>query len=319
MVRGRARSPKVGLFQLGTHRIADIPRCPIHHPVVNEVAAALKAGVRETGIEPYADRPHRGRLRALQVVVERGSRRAQVTLVANSETPEPLAPLADLLRERLGDTLQGLFWNGNPERTNRILGEAWHRWWGSEAVVEPVAGALVHTPPGAFGQSHPEMAARIAERVQTFVPDGSRVAELYAGCGALSLGLLPRVAALHLNEINPHGLRGLEAGLQARPRAEQARCRIWPGDAGSAVGALRDVDAVIVDPPRRGLSPGVVAALGDTTAQRVVYVSCGIESLAGDAASLAETGWRLAHLSAFDAFPYTEHVESLAVFERPSA
>jgi tRNA/tmRNA/rRNA uracil-C5-methylase (TrmA/RlmC/RlmD family) len=35
MVRGRARSPKVGLFQAGTHRIADIPGCPVHHPLVN--------------------------------------------------------------------------------------------------------------------------------------------------------------------------------------------------------------------------------------------------------------------------------------------
>ncbi len=51
-VRGRAASPKIGIFQQGTHRIVDIPRCPVHHPTINEVVAALKQAIRETGTAP---------------------------------------------------------------------------------------------------------------------------------------------------------------------------------------------------------------------------------------------------------------------------
>jgi tRNA/tmRNA/rRNA uracil-C5-methylase (TrmA/RlmC/RlmD family) len=100
-VRGRAASPKVGIFQTGTHKIADIPRCGIHHPLVNEVAGALRAGARAAGIEPYADRPHRGVLRYLQVAVELASARAQVVLVGNCATAEPLAPVFAALERAL--------------------------------------------------------------------------------------------------------------------------------------------------------------------------------------------------------------------------
>ncbi len=41
-VRGRAASPKIGIFQEGSHRVVDIPRCLVHHPLVNEVAAITK-------------------------------------------------------------------------------------------------------------------------------------------------------------------------------------------------------------------------------------------------------------------------------------
>lgn len=316
MVRGRSRSPKIGLFQQGSHRIVDIPRCPIHHPLVNEIAAAAKRAIRETGTPPYADRPHRGALRALQIVVERTTGRAQITLVGNDTRPEPLAPLADRLVAEIGDRVQGLWWNGNPARTNAILGPHWHHWHGSEMSVEPVGGVDIHYPPGAFGQSHPEMAARIAASVAARVPDGARVAELYAGCGALTLGLLPRLAALHLNERNEHGLRGLEASLAARPARERARCRVWPGPAESALAVLTDVDAVVVDPPRRGLDPAVCAAIGGSRVARVIYVSCGIESLGRDAGALREAGLRLGEVAAFDAFPYTDHIETLAIFDR---
>src|SRR5215831_8133435 len=105
-VRGRARAPKVGIFQAASHRIADIPRCGIHHPRINEVAAALRRAVRETGVTPYGEASHGGVLRYVQVAVERASGRMQVVLVGNCADPEPLAPAFALLQSEFGGTLQ---------------------------------------------------------------------------------------------------------------------------------------------------------------------------------------------------------------------
>src|SRR5262249_1273271 len=130
-VRGRAASPKIGIFQEGSHRVVDIPHCLVHHPLVNEVATATKAALRRTGVSPYPDRPHRGMLRYLQVVVERRSASPQVVLVANDESPDALEPVAREIERALGARLHSLWWNGNPARTNTILGPAWHRWAGA--------------------------------------------------------------------------------------------------------------------------------------------------------------------------------------------
>ena len=135
MVRGRTRTPKIGLFQEGSHRIADIPQCRIHHPLINRVAAAVRSAARDAGVEPYADRPHRGALRAIQVVVERRSQRAQLVLIENAAQPGRVAELAGPLQRALGDALHSLWWNGNPERGNAILGPAWQHLAGPEVIL----------------------------------------------------------------------------------------------------------------------------------------------------------------------------------------
>jgi tRNA/tmRNA/rRNA uracil-C5-methylase (TrmA/RlmC/RlmD family) len=318
MVRGRATSPKVGIFQEGSHRIVDIPRCRVHHPRVNEVAAAVKRAVRETGVAPYADRPHRGDLRAVQVALERSGARAQVVIVGNATRPEPLAAFAEALRGALGDRLQGLWWNGNPERTNVILGTAWQHLAGEPDLRDEVAGISVHYPPGAFGQSHAALAEALAAGLRAAVPDGARVAELYAGCGPIGLGLLERCAEVRFNEVAPHGLVGLERGLAERPEAERARARIAAGPAAERLDVLEGADTVIVDPPRRGLDAPVLEALASRPPRRLLYASCGLASFERDAHRLLEAGLRLTHLAAWNLFPYTDHVETAATFESPA-
>ena len=316
-VRGRAGSPKLGMFQSGSHRLADIPRCRIHHPLVNEIALAVRAAVREAGVEPYAERPHRGALRYVQIAVERGGERAQLVLVGNSAEPTALEPLFAPLGRALGAKLQGLWWNGNPERGNAILGPHWRHVAGEEALSDPVGGVEVFHPPGAFGQSHAELFESLALAARAAIPDGARVLELYAGSGAIGLGLLARAAHVALNELSPHGLRGLELGLAARPPAEQARAEILPGDALAHAARIAASDAVLVDPPRRGLAPALVDTLCNAPPERIVYVSCGLDSFLAEAERLLASG-RLAlrSLDAYALFPYTEHVETLAVFAR---
>ena len=295
----------------------------MHHPRVNEVAAALRAAIRATGVAPYADRPHRGALRALQVVVERASGRVQVVLVGNAEMPAPLAPLADALRVSLGQGLAGLWWNGQPVRSNAVLGPHWHRWWPEAADADPAAGCVRETiggvtvffPPGAFGQSHLDLADRLVAQVQAWTPAGARVVELYAGCGPIGLGLLARSAAVTFVESAPDAVRGLELGLAARPETERARARVVAADAATAAGALAGADVVIVDPPRKGLDAALVAAIAAAPPAQLLYVSCDLDSFERDVALLtARGGLRLAELVACELFPNTHHVETLARF-----
>ena len=165
-------------------------------------------------------------LRAVQVVVERATQTAQVVLVANTTGPEAIDALGDALAAELGARLHSLWWNGNAERTNTILGPHWERLSGPDAVRESVRGAHVFFPPGAFGQSHLELADALVARVHEQVPEGVRVAEYYAGCGPIGLGLLRRATRVVFVESAPDAVRGLAMGIAARPEREQAaRCR----------------------------------------------------------------------------------------------
>jgi tRNA/tmRNA/rRNA uracil-C5-methylase (TrmA/RlmC/RlmD family) len=317
MLRGRARSPKIGIFEAGTHDVVDIPRCRVHHPLVNVVAAALREAIRATGTRPYSERTHTGVLRAVQIVIERASQTAQVVLVANATEPDSIAELANALADRLGERLHSLWWNGNPERSNTILGSSWQHLRGPDAVCESVCGAQVFFPPGAFGQSHLELADALVARVHEWVPDGARVAEYYAGCGPIGLGLLRRATRVVFVESAPDAVRGLAMGIAARPEREQQRAAVIAGSAGEALEAREGAQVVIVDPPRRGLDASLATRLAADPPPVLIYVSCDLQSFHRDAAQLVAGGHaRLVAFEAWSLFPNTEHVETLARFER---
>jgi 23S rRNA (uracil1939-C5)-methyltransferase len=311
-IRGRTRSPKVGLFQAGTHRIADTPNCRVHHPLINLAARALREAIRETGIEPYADRPHRGVLRYAQFVVERSTDRIQVVLVGRGTQPEILGALPEVFATKLGARLQGLFFNGQPERTNAILGPTMRRIQGEPATRERLGNVDVFFPPGAFGQNHLPLFERAVERITDLVPNESVVAEMYCGVGSIGLGLLGRAREIRFNERSPDGLKGLERGLEAQPAEARARARIFAGSAAERTDALDGADIVIVDPPRRGLDAELCEALASRPPDRLVYLACGLERLIEDLDRLqAPGGLQLVGIEAFDFFPFTEHVETL--------
>ena len=76
---------------------------------------------------------------------------------------------------------------------------------------------------------------------------------------------------------------------------------------------------VVVDPPRAGLHPKVVARLASLDVASIVYVACAPASLGRDAVGLQAGGWRPTDLWTVDLFPQTPHVEAVARFTRPAA
>jgi tRNA/tmRNA/rRNA uracil-C5-methylase (TrmA/RlmC/RlmD family) len=316
-IRGRRGAPKLGMFQLGTHRVVAIPNCIVQHPLINRAAAIVLRALVDADVTPYSEAAHLGLARYLQVVVERSSQTAQVVLVGNCPTVEPLAKCLDLIRERLGSELHSLWFNAHCERSNAILGPEFQNWCGPASVTERFGGAAVHYPPGAFGQSNLDMAARIVEHVRAQVPMGARVVEFYAGVGAIGLSLLPGVREIRINEVSPHSLQGLELGLAGLDVADRAKIEVVPGPAREAVRVASGADVVVADPPRKGLDRELLEHLGEEPPDRFVYVSCGLESFLEDAKYLTSRGrLRLRDLAAFNLMPFTEHVETVACFER---
>jgi 23S rRNA (uracil1939-C5)-methyltransferase len=305
------------MYQLGSHRVVPIPDCSVQHPLINRVAAVVRRALVDAEVSPYSEVPHVGLARYLQVVVERDSQSAQVVLVANSSTAEPLAVCLDLIRERLGDELHSLWFNSHCERSNTVLGPAFVNWCGPAGVIERFGGAAIHYPPGAFGQSNLDIAERIVEHVSAQVPENACVAEFYAGVGAIGLSLPPRVREIRMNEVSPHSLQGMALGIAALDATDRAKVQVVQGLAGEAIAAASGADVVIADPPRRGLDRGLLEHLDQQPPELFLYVSCGLESLLEDTARLTSGGrLRLCGLTAFNLMPFTEHVETVARFAR---
>lgn len=319
-IRGRAKNPKIGIFEAGSHQVVHIPNCAVHHPLVNEVASIARRVFVGMGALPYSDTAHQGDLRSLQIVVERGSQTAQVVLTTRAEDPTGLSPLFSALEEALGPRLHSLFWNGQPERSNTLIGPNFEKFHGPDTLVEVWDGVRVHFPPGAFGQNNLPLFDELAARVRSFVPDAARVLELYAGSGAIGLPLAGRVHSLDMNELGAASLEGLRRGIEDLPPTSKGHVRVHPGTAADARDHLEDKDVVIADPPRKGLEPELLRALSEKPPERFIYVSCGLEAFLAQGEALLSSGsFKLSTLELYALFPYTEHLETLAVFERTRA
>ena len=284
------------------------------------MASVVRRALVDARITAYSDTAHLGLARYLQVVIERSSQTAQVVVVGNCAAAEPFTRLFELIRQRLGTDLHSLWFNPNTTHTNTILGSTFEHVAGPATVVENFGEAQIHYPPGAFGQSNLEVAQKIIAHVREQIPLGSRVAEFYAGVGAIGLSVSSRASELRLNEVSPHSLHGLNIGLEALGSADavaRAKISVIPGTAGAALEAATDAEVVIADPPRKGLDPELTTLLAAEPPKSFIYVSCGLDSFLADAQRLTSDGkLRLASLTAFNLMPFTDHVETVARFER---
>lgn len=143
---------------------------------------------------------------------------------------------------------------------------------------------------------------------------GRRVVDLYAGVGLFAVALAASGRQVLAVEGDPVSSADLLTNALAFPDAiEVAR-----GSVEDEVGHIQPgmVDAVVCDPPRTGLSAEAAAQILALDAARIVYVSCDPATLVRDAAKAIAAGYELTSLRAFDLFPNTSHIESVAVLRR---
>ncbi|WP_025272070.1 class I SAM-dependent RNA methyltransferase [Haloglycomyces albus] len=165
-----------------------------------------------------------------------------------------------------------------------------------------------------FWQVHPHAADTFRTCVLDFLqPQAGEAAwDLYAGAGLYATGLADavgdtgRVVAVE-NSAQAHTV----ANLQDFPNAGAI-----VGDVGDTVEALGSVDLVVLDPTRAGAGREVMEGIAQAGPRAICYVACDAAALARDARTLVDLGWEFSRMRAFDAFPMTQHFETIALFEK---
>jgi 23S rRNA (uracil1939-C5)-methyltransferase len=186
-----------------------------------------------------------------------------------------------------------------------------------EPILVPVGADRLRVSPGVFLQSNALLLDALAGAVAEAAGSGALAIELFAGAGFLTLGLARRFARV----VAVEGSRDAAADLAESCRAAGRGNVEVIAEPVEAVLAARDrlpagADALVLDPPRRGLPPGSAEALAELAPRRIALLSCDPATLARDLAGLRARGFALTDVRGFDLFPQTAHVEALAVLER---
>jgi 23S rRNA (uracil1939-C5)-methyltransferase len=320
------RGPVCGFFRRGTHRIVDLHECAIQHPLLTELLVAARELAVRLRTPIYDEARHRGLLRHLLARVAPGTGRALAGLVVTEAAhPATRAVARELLArfERRG--LVGVVENVNARRTSVIAGPLTRPLVGTPFLVEEADGLRLRAGITSFVQANSAQASVLYAEVLRLVggsrPDapgdltGWHVADLFAGGGAIALRLAR--AGARVTAIERHAAAVRDGVAAARENGLAGRARWVPADAAEGLRDLdaQGLDALVVDPPRKGLGPELVELLCGLRLPRLVYVSCNPDSLVSDLAALARA-FEVRALRPVDLFPRTEHLEAVALLER---
>jgi 23S rRNA (uracil1939-C5)-methyltransferase len=204
-------------------------------------------------------------------------------------------------------------WTKGRELAQRLAadGQPATVWWQPErGAARVVGGGTDLFPAAAFEQVNPGMGDRLRAHAleQLGAVAGRHVWDLYAGIGEATAALATRGASVESVEWDRHAVQVAAARGPEGPRRLAARVE-------DALDRLKPPALVLTNPPRTGMEPRVVDAIAAQGPERLVYISCDPATLARDLARLGSR-FRLVHARAFDLFPQTAHVETVAVMER---
>jgi 23S rRNA (uracil1939-C5)-methyltransferase len=243
-------------------------------------------------------RPHLGRLpRHVTHLVLREDRDGGTHLVIRGgDPPWDAAPLAAGLGSRVGAI-----------------------WWEPrDGAARVVAGAETGFPAIAFTQVQPALADRIRRDAVEALGDvaGRKVWDLYAGAGVGTRLLAGRGALVTSVEVEQSAVEWARR-QPTPPGTPHGSPDYLAGRVEELLHRLPEPWAVLMNPPRTGAHARVLAALergaASGTLRRLAYVSCDPATLSRDLTRLPS--FRLSAVRAYDLFPQTSHVETVAVFE----
>jgi 23S rRNA (uracil1939-C5)-methyltransferase len=329
-----ARGGAVGLFAKGGgHKVVDIPGCRVLSPVLARVADALRDRIRSAEaaggvLAPFE--PTGGCLRAVDLrevrdgaatsvlvtfVVERARAGDGTALEAAARELMRAVPAVTGVAANYHETLDG-------REAPRVLGGETRPLAGVARAADRVGASLHFATFGSFVQAHRGQAERVhallAEAVGVSRAHPPRVLDLYGGSGAIALGLAAAGARVMLVESFAPAAKQAAAAAESQHLQVDAVCADTTAALQALAGRGEKFDAAIVNPPRRGTTPGAREALARVAPSVIAYVSCEPETLARDLAHFARLGYRSASLRPLDMIPLTDEVETVVVL-RPGA
>jgi len=296
VLRRQGRRVVVGFHERASPEIVDVGTCVVVRPGLDALLEPLRASLASVLPEGgAADAMVNETASGLDLLI-RPHRRLDLSL-ERREALVALAEGADLARLCWGDRA-----SAEPVVVRRtpllVFGES-----PGEVRIEP--------PPGAFLQATRRAEQAMWATVSAWTGDAPRLADLFAGLGALSLGRAGKLALFESDRQAAAAVAAAARRLGGKVTVERRDLFRNPLTAAE----LDAFDAVVLDPPRAGAA-AQSAELARAKVPRVVYGSCDPGSFARDARTLQDGGYRLEKLLPVDQFLWSPHIELIALFAR---
>ena len=304
-----------GIYQEGTHKVIQTDSCLIENETAGAITAAVRKLAKSFKIRIYNEDTGFGLLRHVMVRTAHETGQVMVILV----TASPIFPsknnFVKALRAECPE-ISTIVLNINDRDTSMVLGERNIVLYGKGYIEDRLCGLTYRISPNSFYQVNSVQTEALYRKAifLAALTGKERVIDAYCGIGTIGMTASLQASEVIGIELNPQAVR------DARINAERnglANIRFIEDDAAKCMVSMAErgehADVLFMDPPRSGSTETFLSAAAALSPSRIVYISCGPESLARDLKVLKRLGYEAKECSPFDCFCWTEHVETVCL------
>ena len=312
-VFGRTRRGEIvsGTYESGTHKIVNIDECMIEDEISQSIIRTIRSLIRSFKIKTYDEDTGYGLLR--HVLVRRGFATGQVMVVLVLSSP--ILPsknnFVKALRKEHPE-ITTVVLNINDKKTSMVLGERDIVLYGKGYIEDTLCGCTFRISPQSFYQVNPVQTERLYQIAMEYaeLTGKERVIDAYCGIGTIGMVASKKAREVIGVELNRNAVK--DARINAKLN-QIKNITFYEGDAGKFMVSMAEegekADVVFMDPPRSGSDEAFLSSVIKLAPKRIVYVSCGPDTLARDLKYLTGYGYKVEKMQPVDMFGFTQHCE----------
>lgn len=317
---GRDRKGNVisGIYEEKSHRIVSVDDCMIEDKKSQEIIRTIRGMLKSFKIKTYDEDTGYGLLR--HVLVRRGFSTGEIMVVL--VTVSPIFPsknnFVKALRKEHPE-ITTVVLNVNDRQTSMVLGDRNIVLYGPGFIKDRLMGLTFRISPSSFYQVNPVQTEYLYGKAIELAGLTGKELVLDAYCGIGTIGMIASKQAKTVIgvELNSDAVKD---AIQNAKMNGIKNIRFFCNDATKFMMQMAmagdTVDVVLMDPPRSGSTEEFIRAVAAVKAKRVVYVSCGPDTLARDLEIFAKCGYRAQGAWPVDMFAFVDHTECIVKLER---
>lgn len=307
-----------GTYEAKTHKVVPIEECMIEDKISQEIIRTIRDMLKSFRIKTYDEDTGYGLLR--HVLVRRGfsTDEIMVVLVIGSPIFPSKNNFVKALRKKYPQ-ITTVVLNVNAKKTSMVLGERDIVIYGKGYIRDTLCGCTFRISPQSFYQVNPVQTEILYKTAIEYAGLGRKETVIDAYCGIGTIGLVAAKRAKNVIgvELNPDAVR--DARINAKEN-KITNARFYQGDAGEFMENMAEngehADVVFMDPPRTGSDKKFMSSVIKLNPSRIVYISCGPETLARDLEYLTKHGYDVRKIQPVDMFSFTDHCENICLLTK---
>lgn len=309
-VRSNNGKMETGLFVNGSHRLVPVEDFKINLPGIDEIVVGVRDILIQYNEKPYDERTHTGNIR--HIIVRKGfyTDEVMIIIVTRSKSLFPTSKIIPAILEKFPNVVS-VMQSINNKRTSTILGDVTKVIYGKDSYHEKILGKMFDVTAQSFLQVNTTQAELLyAKAIELLDLQGDEVVlDAYCGIGTISLSLADKVKQVIGIEVNQEAVE--IAKVNAVNNNIQNASFVC-GLVEEKVNELKIApDAIVVDPPRKGLDKEFIKYLIKLNPKKIVYISCNPATLVRDLENFIKEGYELSEIQPVDMFPHTYHIETI--------